>query len=334
MKSQQVVVAASFIAGLALAVATPVAGQGSLAPGDQRIEGMEWNIRNLRPSGMPVIPMFDGWIDKGDGTADLCFGYFNLNLSETVDIPIGPENFVEPAQYNGAQPTHFREVPPGYRRYFCVWSVNVPLGTEPVVWTLGRNFRTYSTPGHTNSEEYVLENLFQPSRNALAPALRFIEPVQGPVARGRGIVAPPAGPAQARAGVPLTVAVDATQPEEPGYTGDPKRYRIYWHKFSGPAGDVTFEVPELPEEPEEPAAGGPAAAGGAGGGGDDDGPNNNHRAFASGATMTLPEGETVARLAVTFDEPGEYKLMVQGFDGSFGMQCCWTTAYLTVNVAP
>src|SRR5687768_15264939 len=67
-------------------------------------EDIEWNIMNLRASGQPVIPIFEGWYERPDGTFDLCFGYFNLNTEEVLDIPLGPDNFIEPSQFNGRQP--------------------------------------------------------------------------------------------------------------------------------------------------------------------------------------------------------------------------------------
>lgn len=294
MKSQHLVGVVPVLAGLFLAGSTTL--QAQQTPGTpQTVEGMEWNVRNLRPSGMPVIPMFDGWIDKGNGTADLCFGYFNLNLEQTLDIPVGPDNFVEPARFNGSQPTHFREVPPRYRRYFCVFSVNVPMGSEPVVWTLRHNGRTFSVPGHTDSSEYVLENIFQPSRDALAPLVRLVEPVQGPEGLGRG-VGVRSGPVQATVGDSLTLTVSAIQPEMAAYEGDPKSFRVYWLKYSGP-GDVGF----------------------------------------SSVDTKIEEGQTTVSTKAAFSEPGNYVVLVQGFDaddGSFGMQCCWTTMYVDVTVAP
>ena len=43
------------------------------------VEAMEWMMNVLRPSGRPVVPIFEGWYQKPDGMYDLCFGYFSLN---------------------------------------------------------------------------------------------------------------------------------------------------------------------------------------------------------------------------------------------------------------
>ena len=71
----------------------------------------EWNVRMLRDSGQPVIPIFDGWVLEEDGTATLCLGYFNLNFDEALEIPLGPYNYIEPAHLDGIQPTYFNPVP-------------------------------------------------------------------------------------------------------------------------------------------------------------------------------------------------------------------------------
>ena len=48
-------------------------------------------------SGEPVAPFFEGWYANPDGTYTFSFGYFNLNMEETLEIPLGPDNFIEPA---------------------------------------------------------------------------------------------------------------------------------------------------------------------------------------------------------------------------------------------
>ena len=64
----------------------------------------------LPPDGLRVAPFFDGWYANPDGTITFSFGYSNLNREEVVEIPLGPDNFIEPKEYDGRQPTSF---PPG-----------------------------------------------------------------------------------------------------------------------------------------------------------------------------------------------------------------------------
>ena len=53
------------------------------------------------------VPIFNGWIKNEDGSVRLIFGFANRNKEEIVDVPIGSNNFIEPSQFNGVQPTHF-----------------------------------------------------------------------------------------------------------------------------------------------------------------------------------------------------------------------------------
>ena len=74
--------------------------------------GRDWPlaIANILPSGQPVIPIFESWIPNPDGTIQFSFGYINLNSKEALDIPVGPDNFIEPRKFDGFQPTHFDEI--------------------------------------------------------------------------------------------------------------------------------------------------------------------------------------------------------------------------------
>jgi hypothetical protein len=263
--------------------------------------GQLGSIRNLRPSGMPVIPAFDGWIDNGDGSADLCFGYKSLNLEERRDIPLGPDNFIEPAQFDGGQPTFFLEVPPGWMRHYCVFNVRVPIGSEPVTWTLRHNGYEYTTPGHTGSPSYLLDNTWHPTPRGpdadggkMAPLVEFIAP-EGSRHIGRAGGGARAE-ASARVGAPLTLTVAVTQPDIPEYEGDPKPFNVYWYKYRGPPGEVQF----------------------------------------SQSRMRLQGGEVVetklATTMATFSAAGSYVLLVQVLQGSFESQCCWTNGYVEVTV--
>ena len=55
------------------------------------------------PEGFPIIPILEGWIRHPDGSRELVFGYINRN-EEAVDVPLGENNFIEPAEFNGMQP--------------------------------------------------------------------------------------------------------------------------------------------------------------------------------------------------------------------------------------
>ena len=68
----------------------------------------DWVPRTLRSSGQPLIPSFEGWYQNADGSYELCFGYYNANTG-IVEIPLGPDNFIEPTEFDGEnRPTSIR----------------------------------------------------------------------------------------------------------------------------------------------------------------------------------------------------------------------------------
>jgi hypothetical protein len=273
----------------------------------------EWNVRAIRPSGQPVIPTFDGWVLEADGTASLCVGYYNLNLDEALEIPIGPNNYIEPEEYNGIQPTYFNPVPLRARnkaKHYCVFTVNVPVGgQDTITWHLRRNYdEDFSVLLHSGSEYYRVDDLFFPTDRAerggsIAPIIRFVDP-SGPTGIGKGLRGNiRAGPVSARVGEPLTLSLEVTQPrveeyeELTGFSGEPRSFEVFWSKYSGPSGiigRVTF--------------------------------SNNE--FEVGPT------QGIATTTATFEEPGEYVLITQVLGGAFDNQCCWTNGYVEVEVAP
>lgn len=100
-------------------------------------------------SGQTVTPAYEGWYENGDGTFSLSFGYMNRNFEEVLEIPLGPDNMMEPAAYQGGQPTHFAP-----RRHFGVFVVKVPadFGEGRVYWSLRVRGETYRIPGHLHPD--------------------------------------------------------------------------------------------------------------------------------------------------------------------------------------
>ena len=254
-------------------------------------------LRNLRPSGQPVIPLFDGWFHSpdGDGTFDLCYGYLNLNLDQELDIPLGPDNFIEPARFDGVQPTHFEEVPNVYRRRFCVFTVSVSelADAANVVWTLRLGDETYSVPG-SSSEHYRMDEIQQSSRGNSAPFVRFDELAGQVEHRGRTSMMD-GQTVTTSVGDPLTLSIAVTDPDAIplGVT------RVIWAKHQGP-GEVMFseEETEVVEDTDR---------------------------FAHSASATFSEpGDYLVRVqAVDWD-----------LGNAFGFHCCWTNSYVRVMVAP
>src|SRR5690242_21944508 len=57
--------------------------------------------------GASVTGAFEGWFANEDGSRSFLVGYFNRNTQQELDIPIGPNNRIEPGRPDLGQPTHF-----------------------------------------------------------------------------------------------------------------------------------------------------------------------------------------------------------------------------------
>ena len=207
------------------------------APSDAQVIPVEqraFNEQVLRPTGQPVIPLYEGWYENPDGTYGICFGYFNLNTEEALDIPLGADNFIEPSEFDGMQPTHFDRVPEAnYRRHFCVFTVTVPedFGQNRVVWTLRTRGEALSTPGKL-IPPYYLDEPETGGRGVVAPVLKL--EADGPEFQGRtGFTA---SRRTVAVGDPLTLMVWVDHPAPRSWVG--------WTVHQGP-GDVEFGEAEI-----------------------------------------------------------------------------------------
>src|SRR5882724_3065665 len=72
-------------------------------------------------SGQTVTGAFEGWFSNPDGTFSILVGYYNRNQAQVLDIPIGPNNKIEPGGPDRGQPTHFI-----VGRQWGVFTINVP----------------------------------------------------------------------------------------------------------------------------------------------------------------------------------------------------------------
>jgi hypothetical protein len=188
----------------------------------------------IKPSGQPIIPLFDGWFPNNDGTNSLCFGYFNLNSEESLDIPLGENNHLSDDRFDALIPTHFEPVPPRYRHKFCVFTVIVPADfgvDEEIIWSLTIDEQTLSVPGRI-IPPYVMDEPASGGRGNVAPWVRMS--LDGPRGRGRnGIHAESV--LSASVGESITIPVWIEHPEKNVWLG--------WSKHTGP-GDVGFMLPE------------------------------------------------------------------------------------------
>ena len=71
--------------------------------------------------GASITGAFEGWFNSDKDARTFLIGYFNRNTEQELDIPIGPNNRIEPGGPDLGQPTHFL---PG-RRY-GMFAIPVP----------------------------------------------------------------------------------------------------------------------------------------------------------------------------------------------------------------
>ena len=96
--------------------------------------------------GQNVSPAYEGWEEDADGSRYFLFGYMNRNWEEEIDVPVGPENNIQPGGPDLGQPTHFQP-----RRNRFMFRVRVPKNfteTDEMIWTLttkGKTEKAYAT---------------------------------------------------------------------------------------------------------------------------------------------------------------------------------------------
>ncbi len=97
-----------------------------------------------RQFGAGITGAFEGWFENPDGSRGFLVGYLNRNTTQVLDVPIGPNNRIEPGGPDMGQPTHFL---PG-RRY-GMFAVPVPkdfTAEQRLTWTIVANGQTTSIP--------------------------------------------------------------------------------------------------------------------------------------------------------------------------------------------
>src|SRR5579871_3531552 len=57
-------------------------------------------------AGQSITGAYEGWFANPDGSFSMLAGYFNRNTRQSLDIPIGPENSIQPGGPDYGQPTH------------------------------------------------------------------------------------------------------------------------------------------------------------------------------------------------------------------------------------
>jgi hypothetical protein len=313
---------------VAAAMAGCLAGAGVYAQ-------QELVMEPLKDSGLNVYPAFEGWYQNADGSYTLLIGYYNRNKKQILDVPIGPQNRIEPGGPDQGQPTHFL-----VGRGWGTTAIRVPkdFGDKKLTWTLTTNGKTVSIPfGITKG--YQIEPFLDAAMGNKPPTLAF-EP------NAKGIQGPPPPLAQAHAvsgvvGQPVALTVFYTDDghEEPTGGGSAA-------PTGGGAASAAGAAAPRTGAAAAPAPGTPTTGGAAAGGGFQRPPRQSVTLskFRGPGDVTFDDATPAigkdgkATANATFSAPGEYLIRVEGNDssgvGGGGFQCCWTTVYFRVTIKP
>lgn len=100
--------------------------------------------------GQAIQPIFEGWSWAPDKSINMHFGYLNRNYAEQPEIPVGPNNRLEPGGPDRGQPTYFYA-----RTNRNLFTVKVPSTwgkTDELVWTVTFNGQTQRAVGWLQPE--------------------------------------------------------------------------------------------------------------------------------------------------------------------------------------
>jgi hypothetical protein len=102
--------------------------------------------------GQSISPAYEGWWPNDDGSFTMFFGYMNSNWEEEFDVPVGPDNQIEPGGPDQGQPTHFYP-----RRNMFLFTIRVPkdFGEKELAWTLVTHGKPERAFGSLNAD-YLL----------------------------------------------------------------------------------------------------------------------------------------------------------------------------------
>ncbi|MBA3271676.1 MAG: hypothetical protein H0T71_14325 [Acidobacteria bacterium] len=208
-----------FVAGVGLGVAQ--SSQGAAMP-----------LEPARKSGASVTPAFEGWYQNPDGSYSLLIGYYNRNTAETLEIPAGPNNMIEPGELDQGQPTHFQT-----GRQWGVFVIKVPkdFGGTNVRWTIEANGERNSVP-FTLNKGYPVTPFKEAGMSNSPPSLTF-------AGNGPKVTGPPVGIAAELTGkageaIALAVSVEDDKGIAPGKSANVAT--VSFHKYRGPGG-VKFD---------------------------------------------------------------------------------------------
>jgi hypothetical protein len=273
----------ALVTALAIVAPAPVSGQGE--PRDQN-----------------VALAYEGFTTNDDGSYDLWFGYFNRNWDREFDVPVGPDNHVEPRGADRGQPTHFFP-----QRNQFVFSVRVPadFGDQEVVWTLttdGVTERAYATlrPPYAVDAVVMAANFGAGGQTGFNPSLDGNQPPEVRVESEMTL--------RTRVGQPVTLSAIATDDGKPNRRAMSPRLvgqshfvpnsatglRLSWYHYRGP-GPVSFDPPQTKVW--------------------EDRRDGGHSPWSAGWSTPPVPAENRWTTQATFTVPGTYVLRALGTDG-------------------
>lgn len=269
-------------------------GLALLSAGASLPDAAQLPLASVKSSGQTVTPVFEGWYRNPDGTFSLSFGYFNRNADEILQIPIGPDNFVEPGNQNQGQPSEFHP-----RRHWGVFAVKVPadFGLKEVVWTLKSRARTFAIPGSLQPNWQVDALEGEAGSGNTPPLLKFSDSGL----EGGGPFGVTGGLLTTTVAAPLSIVVwardDGKASGSVGTAGkSAEPVTLTWFKHQGP-GKVAFSPPSSKVD----AAGGQAAT----------------------SASFSEAGDYIVRVRAND---------ASGVANAGHAQCCWTNGFVRITV--
>ena len=261
-----------------------------------------------RQFGTSVTGAYEGWFENADGSRTFLVGYLNRNSAQPIDVPIGPDNRIEPGGPDQGQPAHFL---PG--RQWGMFTVTVPKeftsADQRLTWTIVANGQATSIPLRLHPD-YNINPFSDVAIKNTPPSIRLAE--NGAATRGPLALLASAPERSVAKGAPLALPlwVDDDGRFSNATMAPPSKLptpvELVWSKYRGPGAVAFDKVPPAMEI----LTGGPI-----------------NTPFRGKATVTAK-----------FSEPGSYVLHVTANDfsgeGGSGELCCWSTALVKIRVTP
>jgi hypothetical protein len=280
--------------------------------------------------GQPVSPAFEGWQPNADGSFDMIFGYMNENWEEELNVPVGPDNRLEPAGPDRGQPTHFYP-----RRNRFVFRVKVPKdwGDKDLIWTLTTHGKSIKAYGSLRLDYLVDDMIFTSETGAIgagtsSPEIRANKPptleAAGDTVRTVRVGQPLVlsahvtddgvpkrkayGNFLTRAGVDSNVKDERLIPPHQSTVGSATGLWVAAYLYRG-EGKVHFS-PDQPKQWEDTRAGA-------------------NSQWSPLWEPPMPPADGNWSVTATFDKPGDYILRWHASDGAL-----WKDQEITVTVTP